>query len=121
MVGLGADLIKTDNDGFFQKVQAGAEFNYFIHKRFTVTGAFEVWTADEISFVLGARWYPVDEFFVRTRGFVGENDLAIGGGWVKPLGENFRFEVIGDFYFKGDFSIRTGINYVIRRKLTSRE
>jgi hypothetical protein len=120
MVGLGADLIKTDNDGFFKKVQAGAEFNYFLHKRFTVTGAFEVWTDDEISFVLGGRWYPVDEFFIRGRGFVGANDLALGAGWVKPLGESFRFEVIGDFYFKGQFAIRTGISYVIRKKMTSR-
>jgi hypothetical protein len=121
MIGAGADLIKTDNDGLFKKVQAGAEFNYFLHKRFTVTGAFEVWTDDEISFVLGARWYLIDEFFLRGRGLVGANDLSVGAAWAKPLGEHFRFEVIGDFYFKGQFSIRTGIGYVFRRKLKSRE
>lgn len=121
MIGAGADLIKTDNDGLFKKVQAGAEFNYFLHKRFTVTGAFEVWTDDEVSFVLGGRWYLVDEFFIRPRGLVGVNDLSVGAGWVKPLGEHFRFEVIGDFYFEGQFSIRTGINYVFRKKLKSRE
>jgi hypothetical protein len=120
MVGLGADLIKTDNDGLLKKAQIGAEFNYFLLKRFTVTGAFEVWTDDEISFVLGGRWYPVDEFFVRARGFVGANDLALGAGWVKPLGESFRFEVIADFYFEGQFAIRTGISYVIRKKMTAR-
>ena len=121
MIGAGADLVKTDNDGLFKKVQAGAEFNYFLHKRFTVTGAFEVWTDDEISFVLGGRWYPIDELFIRTRGLVGVNDLSVGAGWGKPLGEHFRFEAIGDFYFKGQFSIRTGINYVFRKKLKARE
>lgn len=120
MISVGADLIKTDNNGLFKKAQAGAEFNYYLHRRLTVTGAFEVWTADEISFVIGGRWYPIDELFIRTRGLVGVNDLSVGAGWVKPLGENFRFEAIGDFYFKGQFSIRTGISYVFRKKLTSR-
>lgn len=121
MVGLSADLIKTDNDGkFLQKVQAGAEFNYFLHRRFTVTGGFEVWTADEISFVIGGRWYPTEDFFVRARGLVGENDLVLGAGWNKPLNASFRFEATGDFYFKGFFSIRAGISYVFRRTLKSR-
>jgi hypothetical protein len=120
MVALHGDLIKTDLDALFKKVQAGAEFNYYLHKRVTVTGGFEVWTNDEISFVLGTRWYPTDIFFVRFRGLVGMNDLALGAGWTKPLIGNLNFEAMGDFYFQGDFAIRGGINYVFRKKMVSR-
>jgi hypothetical protein len=88
MIGLGSDLVKTDNDGVLKKVQIGAES---------------------------------DLFFVRTRCFVGNNDVAIGGGWNKPLGEKLRFEAMGDFYFKGDFAIRVGINYLFRKELKSRQ
>lgn len=121
MVGVSGDLIKTDTDGLLKKVQTGAEFNYFLHRKFTVSGGFELWTADEISFVIGTRWFATEDFFVRARGLVGENDINIGGGWTQPLGEHFKFEAIGDFYFKGDFAIRVGINYVFRQKVVSRE
>jgi hypothetical protein len=121
MVGISSDLIKTDADGIFKKVQAGAEFNYFLHRKATVTGGFELWTDDEIGFVIGGRWFPTEDFFVRARGIVGINDINIGGGWTQPLGEHFKFEAIGDFYFKGDFAIRVGINYIFRKKMTSRE
>lgn len=120
MVALHGDIIKTDLDALFKKVQVGAEFNYYLHKRFTVTGGFEVWTADEISFVIGTRWYPTNDFFIRFRGLVGMNDLALGAGWTKPLIGNLNFEAMGDFYFQGDFAIRAGINYVFRKKLVSR-
>jgi hypothetical protein len=121
MVNLHGDLIKTDLDRIFKKAQVGAEFNYFLHKRFTVTGGFEVWTEDEISFVIGTRWYPTDDFFVRVRGLVGMNDVALGAGWTKPLAGNFRFETMGDFYFHGYFAIRAGFSYVFRKKMVSRE
>lgn len=116
MVGGGFDLIKSDNDGFLDKAQIGVEGNYFITRKFTGTAGFEIWTSDDFSFVLGARWFPIDEAFVRVRGLVGENDLSIGGGWTKPLNESWRFEAIGDFYFKGEFAIRAGVAYIIRRK-----
>jgi hypothetical protein len=121
MVGISADLIKTDTDGMLKKVQAGAEFNYFLHRKVTVTGGFELWTDDEIGFVIGGRWFPTEDFFVRARGLVGINDVNIGGGWTQPLGEHFKFEAIGDFYFQGHFAIRAGINYVFRKKMVSRE
>jgi hypothetical protein len=115
MVGIQADLVKTDNTQLFDKAQFGAEVNYFVTKNFTGTAGLEIWTGDELSFLLGARWFPSDEGFVRARALIGENDLSIGGGWVKPLNNNFRFEAIADFYFKVDFSIRAGMVYIIKR------
>src|SRR5436190_855293 len=91
MVGGGLDLIKTDNDGFFGKGQFGGEGHYFVTRQFTLSSGVEGWTSDGVSLTLGARWYPVEEAFVRMRGLIGENDLSIGGGWTKPLNENFRF------------------------------
>jgi len=116
MIGGGVDLAKTDNDGFFEKAQFGTELNYFLSRTFTATGGFEVWTGNDVSFVVGTRWFPNDDFFVRARGLVGENDLSLGAGWNKPLNEKIRFEAMGDFYFKADFSIRVGIQYIFRRK-----
>lgn len=121
MVGGGLDLIKSDNDGFLDKAQLGVEGNYFITRKLTGTAGFEIWTGDDFSFVLGGRWFPLEEAFVRVRGLVGENDLSIGGGWTKPLNESWRFEAMGDFYFKGEFAIRAGVAYVIRRGVRSKE
>lgn len=116
LIGGYADIIKTDNDGFMQKAQFGAEFNYFIDRKFTGTAGIDIWTDDKASFVIGGRWYPVDIFFVRARGLIGENDLSLGAGWNKPFNENWRFEAIADFYFKGEFGIRAGLAYTIRKK-----
>jgi hypothetical protein len=115
-IGVQADLVKTDNVRIFDKSQFAAEVNYFVTKNFTGTTGIEVWTADELSFLIGARWFPNEDGFIRVRGLIGENDVSIGGGWVKPLNNHFRFEAIADFYFKIDFSIRAGVVYVIRRK-----
>lgn len=116
LVGGGFDLIKTDNDGFAEKLQLGLEGNYFITRRFTATGGLEFWTGDQVSLVVGTRWFPSDEAFVRLRGLIGTNDLSVGAGWTKPLNESLKFEAIGDFYFSVDFAIRAGLVYVIRRK-----
>jgi hypothetical protein len=116
VVGGGFDLIKTDNDGFVKKAQFGIEGNYFLTRKFTASAGFDFWTGDHVSLVLGGRWYPVDNVFVRARGLIGENDLAIGGGWAKPITENWHFEAMGDFYFKVDFSIRVGVVYLIRMR-----
>ena len=121
MLGGGLDLIKSDNNSFLDKAQLGVEANYFITRKFTGTVGIEIWTADDFSFVLGARWFPIDEAFVRVRGLVGENDLSIGGGWTKPLNEFWRFEAMGDFYFRGEFAIRAGVAYVIRRGVRSKK
>ena len=116
MIAGGFDLIKTDNDHLAGKAQVGGEVNYFVARQFTGTGGFEIWSNDKASFVVGGRWYPVDHFFTRVRGLIGENDLSMGAGWSKPINGNLRFEAIGDFYFKLDFAVRVGAAYVIRRK-----
>jgi hypothetical protein len=115
MVGFQMDVVKTDNSKVFEKAQFGAELNYFVTRNFVGTTGFEVWTGDDLSFIVGARWFPNADGFVRLRGLIGENDVSLGGGWVKPINEKFRFEAIADFYFKIDFSIRMGIVYVMRR------
>ena len=115
LVGGAFDLIKTDNEGFIQKAQVGGEFNYFITRNFTATGGLDIWANNVMSAVVGARFYPLDHFFVRGRGLIGKNDLSLGAGWSKPIGSNFRFEAIGDFYFEGEFAIRVGFMYLIRR------
>jgi hypothetical protein len=116
MIGVNLDMIKTDNDRFLGKTQVGMEGNYFLSKKFTATAGFDLWTGADFNVVVGTRWYPVEEAFVRFRGLIGENDLSLGGGWAKPLHDNWRFEAIGDFYFSIDFAIRAGFVYIIRRK-----
>lgn len=115
MVGGGFDLIKTDYNSFFDKAQIGGEVNYFITKDFTGTAGLEVWTADQLSFVIGGRYYPVDQLFLRARGLIGVNDLSIGAGWTKPISEKVRLEAMADFYFDLHFAVRIGFGYVFRK------
>lgn len=116
MIGASADLIKSDYDEFFNKFQTGVEVNYFLSRKLTATGGLEYWSEPgEFSVVMGARYYPIQEAFVRLRGLIGANDLVIGGGWAKPLDENWKFEAMADFYFEGSFGIRAGFVYMIRR------
>jgi hypothetical protein len=113
LIGLQGDFVKTDNTRLLDKAQFGAELNYFVTDHFTGTTGFEIWTDDEISFVIGGRWYPSQDGFLRIRGLVGENEISVGGGWVKPITNNLKFEAIADFYFSIDFSIRGGLVFVI--------
>lgn len=115
LIGANADLIKTDNDGFFKKAQGGLEANYYISRKFTGTTGVEWWMDEKLSWVLGARWYPIDDAFFRMRGLLGEQDIAIGGGWAKPLCANLRVEAMADIYFSGHISIRAGVAYAIRK------
>lgn len=109
------DLIKSDNDGYFEKVQLSTEGNYFISKEFTATAGVEYWTRGGFSAVIGARWYPSKDAFIRLRALGGVNRLAIGGGFAKPMTEKLRFEALTDFYFGGDFTIRAGFAYIFRK------
>ena len=112
------DLIKSDNDGYFEKWQVGLDVNYFFSRRFTITTGVEIWTRGEPSVIIGTRWYPTKDAYVRIRGLVGENDLSVGAGWAKPMTELLRFESMTDFYFTGNFTIRAGIAYQIKSRNT---
>ncbi|MBT1686072.1 hypothetical protein [Dawidia soli] len=116
MAGGALDLIKTDNNKLLEKAQVGVECNYFVTRQFTGSAGFEVWANQGVSFAVGGRWFPVEEAFVRLRGLIGENDLSLGAGWAKPINDRVKFEAMGDFYFQGDFTIRAGIQYIIRRR-----
>jgi hypothetical protein len=114
---LHADLVKSDNSTFFDKAQASGEANYFISRKFTATAGAEYWTSGrQLSFVMGTRWFPIPNAFVRVRGLIGANEISIGGGWAKPMRENWRFEALADFYTSGDIAIRAGFTYLIKRK-----
>jgi hypothetical protein len=115
MISVQGDLVKTDYLSPFQKAQLAAEVHYFALPDFTASSGFEVWTGDEVSFLIGMRWYPSEGTFLRLRGLIGENDVSIGGGWTVPIIDRVQFEAIGDFYFSVDFAIRCGFTYTIQR------
>jgi hypothetical protein len=117
MINAHGDLIKSDNSGYFEKLQGSVEANYFVSRKFSATGGIEFWTDGlEASVVIGGRWCPIPEAFVRLRGLIDTNDISIGGGWAKPLKNNWRFEAIGDIYTEGHIAIRAGFAYIIRIK-----
>jgi hypothetical protein len=117
MVSGSLDLIKTDYSSFLDKGQIGLEGNYFVVRHFAAGAGVELWTKQKSSFMMGMRWYPHDHVFVRVRGLIGANDVSIGGGWVKPVNDAWRFEAIGDFYVADtEFAIRAGLSYVIKSK-----
>jgi hypothetical protein len=116
LIGVNLDLIKSHQSGYFQRGQFGGEANYFLSQKFTATAGVEYWTqSSQLSAVIGTRWYPVEEAYIRVRGLIGSNDLSIGGGWAKPLKENWRFESMADIYFDGQIAIRAGFAYLIKR------
>jgi hypothetical protein len=116
LLGSHMDLIKSNNDGFFEGVQIGLEGNYFVSEKFAATGGLEIWNREGLSAVVGARWYPTSDAYVRLRGLIGANDLSIGGGFAKPIGELIRIEAMTDFYFNGTFTIRAGFAFLVKKK-----
>jgi hypothetical protein len=111
------DMVKSDYSDYFERAQGGIELNYFLSEHFTVTGGVEFWsTGYQVSGVLGGRWFPVKEAFVRARGLFGAKDFSFGGGWAKPLNPYWRFEAIGDVYLNGQIAIRASLAYMIRKK-----
>lgn len=118
MVGGGVDLIKSDNNGFAEKIQTGLEANYFINRSFSVSGGFEFWSGNNNnnSLILGLRWYPIQKLFIRFRGLIGQDDVGLGAGYAHVLNANWRLEVIGDYYMdQGAAGFRLGVAYVIRK------
>jgi hypothetical protein len=114
MLGGGLDLLKTDNEKLFDKAQVGIELNYFVIRKVTLTAGVEIWTRRDESFVFGSRYYFTDHIFARARGLIGENDFSLGLGGAVALKKNLRFELLGDFYFKGEFALRSGLAYILR-------
>lgn len=114
MLGVSADILKSDMRVVGDKVQLGIEGNYFLQKNFSVSGGFEIWSRNRNSLVLGMRWFPVDNFFLRFRGLIGQDDVSLGFGWSKPINRNVRFEAIGDYYTNETFAVRGGVAFVLR-------
>ncbi|GAB1444903.1 hypothetical protein MASR2M41_05450 [Flammeovirgaceae bacterium] len=115
MLGGGLDFIKTDNPGLFKKSQIGFEVNYFVVRHFAVGLGGEIWSNQNNSFTMGARWYANDNVFLKFKGLIGANDVAIGGGYAKALTQYLRLEGMGDFYVNStEFGVRIGLAYVIK-------
>jgi hypothetical protein len=116
MIGTHMDLIRSDHDGYFEKVQVSASVDYFFSDKFTANAGAEYWSRNnKPSLVLGTRWYPIPDAFIRLRGLIGVNHVSIGGGWAKPLTENLKFEAIGDIYTNGYIAIRAGLVCIIKK------
>lgn len=113
LVGAGLDFLKSNNTGFGNQVQLGAEFNYFINGEFAATAGFENWTAGTTSLVIGGRFYIQNNIFARIRGIIGDNDISIGGGYSHKINKHWRLEAMGDIYFEGDFALRGGVAYLL--------
>jgi hypothetical protein len=115
MIGGGVDFIKTDNPGVFEKSQIGFEVNYFVVRHFAVGLGAEIWSNQKNSFAMGARWYANENVFLKFKGLIGANDVALGGGYAKALTQYLRLEGMGDFYVNNsEFGIRIGLAYVIK-------
>ncbi len=115
MVGGGLDIVKTDNTGIAEKAQAGVELNYFLTRSFSFNTGFEVWSGGDDSLLIGMRWYPFRNAFLRFRGLIGVNDMALGGGLSWPLKTNLYLEGMTDLYVDaGEVGFRIGLAYLIR-------
>ncbi|MEO0273179.1 MAG: hypothetical protein ABIM30_08865 [candidate division WOR-3 bacterium] len=114
MLGAGLDLLKTDNSKLFSKAQIGFELNYFVVRKVSLSAGLEVWTEARESFAFGARYYFNDYILARARGLIGVNDFSLGLGGAIPLKKNVRIELLGDFFFEGEFALRGGVAYIIR-------
>lgn len=112
----GFDLLKTDIRSLLSKAQVGFEGHYFVERHFAVGVGTELWAnSQKSSFMMGARWYADDHFFLRFRGLIGVNDASFGVGYAKPIDKNFRAEGMGDYYFGGAaFAFRIGVSYVLK-------
>ena len=115
MIGVHADLIKSDNDGFFEKVQGGLEGSYYFSRKFAGTTGIEWWSDHgNPVFLIGSRFAPIDEAFFRVR-WLTRKDVSFGAGFAKPISENVRLEAMADFYLDGQIAIRGGIAYGLGR------
>ena len=116
MLGVQADLIKSDNNGLFEKMQGGFEGSYYLSRKFAVTAGAEGWSRhDRAIFAFGGRFCPIDEAFVRAR-VLPRKGYSLGGGFLRPLSEKVRIEAMADFYSGGEIAIRAGMAYGLGRR-----
>ncbi|WKN44108.1 hypothetical protein [Tunicatimonas pelagia] len=113
----GIDAYKTDNRDpfeFVDKAQFSVEANYFLIRQLALTAGVEYWTApNRLSFIPGMRLYPIDPIFLRLRPLISDEvDYAAGLGYGRAINNNWRIEVIGDYYFeRGNAALRVGVGY----------
>lgn len=115
----GLDVYKTDNRSpvkFVDKAQFSAEMNYFLIRQLSLTVGVEAWTNQGVFFIPGARFYPVDPFFLRFRPLLGKDvDYALGFGYGRQLMGPWRLEVMTDYYFEySDLALRVGVGYKLK-------
>ncbi len=111
MVAVHADLIRSDNEGVFEKMQGGFEGSFYPMSLIAVTAAVEWWTqADDPILVLGVRVCPIDEAFIRMR-WLSSKEGSLGAGFAKPLSGRIRLEAMADYYLEGYLAIRGGVAY----------
>ena len=115
----GIDLYKTDNRDpvrLVNKAQFSAEANYFLIRQLSLTVGVEAQTDEGVFFIPGARFYPVDPFFLRFRPLLGKNvDYAVGFGYGRQLMGPWRLEVMTDYYVEhSDLALRVGVGYKLR-------
>lgn len=113
----GIDAYKTDNRDpfeFVNKAQFSAEANYFLIQQLALTAGVEYWTApNRLSFIPGMRLYPIDPVFIRLRPLISDEvDYAAGVGYARRITDEWRIEVMGDYYFeRGNAALRIGVGY----------
>ena len=115
----GLDLYKTDNRKpvrFVNKAQFSAEVNYFLIRQLSLTVGIEAQTDEGVFFIPGARFYPVDPFFLRFRPLLGKDvDYAVGFGYGRQLVGPWRLEVMTDYYVEhSDLALRVGVGYKLK-------
>lgn len=113
----GIDAYKTDNRDPFEfvgKAQFSAEANYFLIRQLALTAGVEYWTApNRLSVIPGMRLYPIDPVFIRLRPLISsEVDYAFGVGYARRITDEWRIEVMSDYYFeRGNAALRVGVGY----------
>ena len=112
----GLDVYKSDNRNpvrFINKAQFSFEANYFLIPRLSISAGIEAWTDKGVFFIPGARFYPVDPFFVRFRPLLGQDvDYSVGFGYGRQLTGPWRLEVMTDYYVENsNLALRVGVGY----------
>lgn len=111
-VGVFTDIVRSENEGMFEHVQAALEVNYQVIKPLSVTSGFEFWThTSGPGFIAGVRYYPHKNIFARVRRIFFINTLAVGAGWKKPIGKHLNFEAMVDYYHDETVALRVGMSY----------